>query len=95
MTTQHVSVHLETSEKDLDALEDIHKSVLACPDILSCLKDACVILSRTKLLGIRTERRAPKPAKITLAGENTCQINMRVQISDKRMSLSIPGQYPR
>ena len=34
------------------------------------------------------------PVKITLAGENTCQTNMRAQISYKRMSLSIPGQHP-
>ena len=90
-----VSVYLETSEKHLDALEEVHKSVLARPDILSGLKDACVILSHTNLLEIHTERRAPIPAKITLAGENTCQINMRAQISDKYMSLSIPGQHPR
>ena len=29
--------------------------------------------------GIRTKRRTPTPAKITFAGENACQINMRKQ----------------
>jgi hypothetical protein len=49
---------------------------------------------QAKLLKIRTERRTPMPAKTTLAGENTCQIHFRVQISDERMSLSILGQHP-
>jgi hypothetical protein len=49
---------------------------------------------QAKLLRIHTERRTPIPAKTTLAGEKTCQINIRVQISYKRMSLSIPGQHP-
>ena len=33
-----------------------------------------------------TERRMPIPAKTTVAGENACEINIRAQISDKRMS---------
>jgi hypothetical protein len=49
-------------------------------------------LTHDKLSRIHTERRIPIPVKITVAGENTCQINIRVQISDKRMSLGIPGQ---
>ena len=32
---------------------------------------------------IHTERRMPTPAKMTLAGENTCHVNMRERISDK------------
>jgi hypothetical protein len=35
---------------------------------------------------IHTERRTPIPANTTVAGENACEINMRAQISDKRMS---------
>ena len=38
------------------------------------------------LPNIHTERKTPIPAKITVAGENACQINIRVQISDRRMS---------
>ena len=38
---------------------------------------------RILLRKIHTERRTPTPANTTLAGENTCQINMRVQISDQ------------
>jgi hypothetical protein len=32
---------------------------------------------------IHTERRIPTPAKMTLAGENTCHVNMRKQISER------------
>jgi hypothetical protein len=32
---------------------------------------------------IHTERRAPTPAKIMLAGEKACHINIREQISDE------------
>ena len=39
-----------------------------------------------KLSRIHTERRTPIPAKITVAGENACEIDIIVQISDKRMS---------
>ena len=35
---------------------------------------------QAKLLMIHTERRTLIPAKTTLAGENTCQIKIRVQI---------------
>ena len=48
---------------------------------------------QAKLLRIHTERRTPIPAKTTLVGEKTCPINIRVQISHKRMSLNIPGQH--
>jgi hypothetical protein len=44
-------------------------------------------MAHAKLIRIHTERRTPTPAKITLAGENSCQINIREQISDKCMSL--------
>jgi hypothetical protein len=37
---------------------------------------------------IRTERRTPTPTKMTFAGENTCQIKIRIQITD-----SWPGAY--
>ena len=35
---------------------------------------------------IHTERKTPTPAKMTLAGENTCHVNMREQDSKKCMS---------
>jgi hypothetical protein len=57
---------------------------LACLNILSCLRNVCVTMFHTNLLRVHTERRTPMPAKTTLAGENTCQINIRVQTSDKR-----------
>ena len=40
----------------------------------------------TQSYRIVTERRTPIPANITVEGENACEIDMRVQISDKRMS---------
>jgi hypothetical protein len=75
-------VGLEASEKHFDALEDVDKSVLTCSNILSCLRDAGVTMARTELLKrLHTERRTPTPAKITLAGGNTCHMNVRVQIT--------------
>ena len=41
---------------------------------------------------IRTERRTPIPAKTTVAGENAYKMNVSVYISDKRISLGIPGR---
>ena len=38
------------------------------------------------LSSIDTERRTPIPAKISVAGENACKINIKAQISNKRMS---------
>ena len=81
-------VHLETPEKHFDASKDVHKSVLACPNILRRLGNVGVIiapLAHAKLRRIHTERRTPIPAKTTVAGENTCEIDMRVQNSDKRI----------
>jgi hypothetical protein len=43
-----------------------------------------------KLLRIDTERRTPIPVKITFVGEKTCQMNMRIENSEKRLSLGIP-----
>ena len=41
----HFYINLETSEKRLNALEDVDKNVLACPGILSCLRGIGVKLS--------------------------------------------------
>ena len=90
---RHLCVHLETSEKHFDSFEDVHNSVLTCLNVLSCLRDVCVTMC-AELLRIRTERRTPIPVKITLAGENACQVIMSVQISDNRMSLGLPGRHP-
>jgi hypothetical protein len=40
---------------------------------------------------IHTERRTPTPANTTLAGENTCQINMSVQIHVMRHTRPTPS----
>jgi hypothetical protein len=79
-------VHLKTPEKHFDASKDIQKSVLTFPDVLRRLRNVCVTIAHAKLMRIHTERRTPIPAKTTVAGENACKINMRVKISDKRMS---------
>jgi hypothetical protein len=68
-------IDLEASEKHLNALKDVDKGILTCPNILSCLRNERVTMVHTKLLRkIPTERRTPTPANITLAGENTCQV---------------------
>ena len=77
---------METSEKHLNALKDVDKSVLACSNVFSCLGNACVTIAHTNIIRIHTERRTPTPAKITLAGENSCHTNMRKQIFKKCMS---------
>jgi hypothetical protein len=43
-------------------------------------------MAHVKLIRIHTERRTPIPAKITLAGGNTCHTNMRKWIRDLYMS---------
>ena len=51
---------------------------MACPNILRRLIDVCVTIEHVaKLIRILTERRIPIPAKITVAGENACQIDIR------------------
>ena len=79
-------VYLETSKEQLNPLEDVDKSVFACSNIFSRLRDLCVTMAHAKVLTIHTERRTPIPAKMTLAGEKSCHTNMREHISEKRMS---------
>ena len=74
-------VRLDTPEEHLNAFKEVHKSVLACPNILRRLRNACVttvLPAHAKLRRIHTERRTPIPAKTTVAGENDCETNMRV-----------------
>ncbi len=89
-------INLESLEKSFYALEHLEKSVLDRANILGCLPVAvravCIRMDRTKVLRrIHTERRTPIPAKIAFAGENTCKISMRMQISDISISRGIPG----
>jgi hypothetical protein len=42
---RHIRVDLETSEKILNALEDVDEYILVCPNVLSCLRDIGVILA--------------------------------------------------
>ena len=80
-------IDLETPEKRLNTFKDVDKSVSACLNILCCLRDESVTIHTvTKLARILTERRIPIPANMTFAGENTCQMSMRLQISDNFMS---------
>ena len=50
-------------------------SVLTRADVLSCLRTVCVRMAHDMVLAIRTERRALIPKKITVEGENACQIS--------------------
>ncbi len=79
-------------EKSLYALKDLKKSVLVRANIFGCLRAVYITIDRTKVLRrIRTERRTPIPTKIAFAGENTCKISIKMQISDTLISQSIPG----
>ncbi len=82
---RHFCVDLQPSEKHLDAFKYIDKSVLACPNILSCLRRVGITINeptRRCYKMLHTKRRTPTPANITFAGENICQIDMRAQIRD-------------
>ena len=76
---RHLSVYVQTSEKCFYALEHLKKSVLVRTNVLSCLRSfaSCIMMDRTKVLRLHTERRTANPIKITFAGGNTCQINVR------------------
>jgi hypothetical protein len=79
----HFCVDLEASKEPFNPLKDVDKSVLACPNIFSCLKNYVLQCPRKCNKDIHTERKTPTPAKMKLAGENTCHVNMREQISKK------------
>jgi hypothetical protein len=80
-------INLESLEKSFYALKDLKKSVLARTNILGCLGAVRITIDRAKVLRrIHTERRTSIPAKIAFAGENTCKIRMRVQISRNLIS---------
>ena len=67
------NVDLQPLEKGFQALKDLKKSVLACADILSCLKSDRITVDRTNILErIHTERRTPTAVKMAFAGGNAC-----------------------
>jgi hypothetical protein len=75
------SVRVQTSEKCFYALEHLKESVLVRANVFSCLRIVRITKERTKVLRrVHTERSTPNPIKITFAGENTCQINERVDL---------------
>jgi hypothetical protein len=75
------SVCVQTSEKCFYTLEHLEERILVRANILSCLRIVRMTMDRTKVLGkVHTERSTPNPINITFAGENTCQINERVDL---------------
>ena len=73
-----VSVCVQTSEKCFYALEHLKESILVRANVLSCLRIVRIMVDRTKALRrVHTERSTPNPIKMTFAGENACQVNMR------------------
>jgi hypothetical protein len=75
----YFNVYVQTSEKCFYALEHLRKSLLIRANRLGCLRIIRIIgMDHMKVLRrVHTKRRTPIPTKITFAGENTCQINMR------------------
>jgi hypothetical protein len=73
----HFCVDLDASEKHLDPLKHVDKSLLACSNIFGCLRSVGITIDHAKSIRIHTERRMPTPAKITLAGENSCHMHIR------------------
>ena len=53
--------------------------------------DPCVTTAPAILFRIHTDRSTPTPAKTMVVGVNACQINMRVEISDERISYQANG----
>jgi hypothetical protein len=77
----YFSVYVQTPEKCFYALEHLEESVLNRANVLSCLRIVRITMDPTKVVRrVHTERRTPNPIKITLAGENTCQINETVDL---------------
>ena len=77
----HFSVYIQTTEKGFYALEHLKKCILVRANILSSLRIICITMVRTKASRrAHTERRTANPIKITFAGENTCQINERLDL---------------
>ena len=87
----HPCVHLETPEEHFYAPKDVQKSFMARPNVLRCLRAVYVRMTHPRnggyaLKGGRRYQQRPlsrvrMPAKY-----------MSVQISNKRMSLGIPGR---
>ena len=77
-----LGICFEPSEETVDTSENVDEDVLARSDIVSCLKtrsqghEGPHKGKKTKSL---TRRRTPTPAKTTLAGEKTCQIDIRLR----------------
>ena len=83
----HLSVDFEPSEKTLDTLENVDKSFLASANISNCLKGIGVTTGKTdEWRKICTKSRTPTPAKMTFAGEKTCQIHIRAYDLDQCIS---------
>jgi hypothetical protein len=75
---RHFSVYVQTPEKCFYALEHLEEIVLIRANVLSCLRIVRITMDRTKVVTrVHTERSTPNAVKITFAGGNTCQINMR------------------
>ena len=82
-----MSVDFESPKETFDTLEDVDNSFLASANISNCLNSIGVTTGNTKEeRKICTKRRTPTPAKITFAGENTCQIRIRAHVSDQSIS---------
>ena len=93
----HLCVNLNTSEKHFDALEHVDKGVLSCSGMHSCLRDVGVTVARTELLRrLHTDSRTPKPAKITLADGNTCQMDVSADLRQSHvLTHTRPTPSPR
>jgi len=82
LTQCRLSVNLQSLEIGFQALEGLEKGVLACADILSCLRCDHITMGVTNMLEkIPTRRRTPTAVKMAFAGGNACQISMRTWIS--------------
>ena len=69
-------INYKSSEGIADPLKHINKEILACFDILGCLKTSDVTRARTSQKGkANTWRRTPTPTNIALAGEKTCWVD--------------------
>ena len=81
-----LGICLQTFEKVLDTFKDVDQGLLRCIDILNRLTSFDVKLGLGRDVDkIRTWRRTPAPAKITVAGEKACVVTVKIAVLNRRI----------
>ncbi|SRR6266851_6735674 len=73
-------ISFQPLEKVLYPAKEVNEHVSVSPDVFDCLEELCHNMATARISRTQTRSKAPTPAKITFAGENTCQINIRAKL---------------